>query len=279
MKKIILFIVFFIFFFIFEFNCKKLSFTEAQISQTTQESKNIELMKAVESENIEKTEELLKNGANPNYSYKISEQPNDSMYRTLLGLTVDGKIRERANNVIKKDSYVGTDEKQLKIARLLLEYNADPNKNFFTLDKNGQEDYVSSNLGRAVINQDIPMIKLLIEYHSDPEKNSSSPLTNSAKSKEVLDLVIASGVDINQQDPTGFNCLMRAAEANDVEMVKAILAYQPNLALKLKPVNKLYNYKELTALEIAKIWGRENENEISKQKEIIRLLKQASAKK
>lgn len=223
-------------------------------SQIPQETKDEELVKAVKNNNLKKVKELLEDGANPNAFYQIGED-TDYMYGTVLGEAVD--------------------EKHLEIARLLLEHGANVDKNFYT------KDTLGLNFEKAITNQDIPMMKLLIDYKANLDiDNKSSPAIFRAKNKEVLDFLIDKGFDVNQQENgTGFTCVMRAIIENDVELVKAILGHQPNLNLKLKPVNKLYNFKELTALEIAKIWKREDETETLKQKEIIKLLKEAGAKR
>ncbi len=250
--------------FAFGFDCKKLSSVTDEYLQTPQTTKDEELFAAIEANDKTKVEELLKQSANPNafeQSYYKNADGNlekTKFYDTALGNAVNLK--------------------QVEIARLLLEHGADVNKGTFSLDKNGQEDYNSSNIKQAVIKQDIPMIKLLIEYHSNL-KGGFEPLIFSAKNKEVTDLLVENGVDINEQDSAGYTFLIRAVIENNVELVKIALEHNPKLNLKLKPVIKLYNFRELTALGMAKTWTRENPDENLKQKEIIKLLKEAGAKK
>lgn len=219
----------------------------------SQDKKDKLLIEAVKSNNAKRTGELLADGANPNAFCPIGE--GDYMNTSVLGIAVD--------------------EKYLEIAQMLLEHGAEVDKNFFT------KDTLGLNFEKAITNQDIEMMKLLIHYKANLNaNNTSSPPIFRAKNKEVLDFLVAKGFDINQQESgTGFTFLMRAVESNDVELVRAVLGHQPNLSLELKPVNKLYNFKKLTALEIAKTWGRENEKEAAKQKEIIDLLKASGAKR
>lgn len=199
----------------------------------------------------------MESGANPNTFYQLDK--NSSFHKTVLGNAVD--------------------EKQLEIARLLLEHGANVDKNSFDTDENGKEYSVGLNFEQAVENQDAPMMKLLIDFRADLDKDTDSlPLIFLTKTKEVLALLVENGFDINQTDSDGYTRLMRASYENDLDLVKDILQNNPELDIVSKPL-RYYNDEKLTALGLARNSKYTDKNEIAKQKEIITLLKKAGAKK
>jgi len=222
------------------FNCKNTSVSARPDNQSLQTRKDSDagLIEAINNENTEKVRQLLESGANPDSTYKAA---GTSQSITALGIAVD--------------------KKNLEIARLLLEKGANVDLRYV------DSDYL--NFRESVSNQDVKMAKLLADFHADTEKNDdSAPIIRDVKDTEMLDFLINLGFDINRQDIDGRTCLTEAIFAGDLQMVKAILQYKPDLSLKTKPL-KVLNYKAMTALQIAKTYGNKN---------IIEELKKAGAK-
>ncbi len=253
----------------FGISCQNLSLTENQNFQISQDTKDKRLLAAIEANDKTEVEKLLTNGANPNafeqrfYKNEDAQLEKTEFYDTALGLAVDGR--------------------RTQIAQLLLEHGANVNKNVFTLSKNRQEDFTLSNFHQAVINQDLPMMKLLVAHKAElKEGKEGQPLLFSVNKKEILDFLMEHDFDINEQDSAGYTYLMIsikshhpddrtrvAGEEDKLDLIKAILTYKPDLSLKLKPVNRLYEFKELTAMDFAKIY---------QLKDVIKLLNEYEAK-
>lgn len=236
--------------------------TNSQVLQS-QEKKDKELVEAAKSEDYEKVRQLLEQGANPDSFYQISTD----IRQPVLGIAVD--------------------EKNVKIAQALLEKGANVNRNSYTLDKDSRENWVRLNFPRAVQNQDIQMMQLLAEYQADMDKdNTSTPLIHSAKNKEVFDFLLANGFDINTRDSFhGRTPLFEAVFNHDLELVKLILQYKPDLYAKNNPVG-MFTCCEYTPLQLTKAMGvldyatgGKDEKASLIYKEIATELKKAGAKK
>ncbi len=239
------------------FGCKKTTLL-------TQEEKDTELFKAIENGDFKKTQDILDIGANPN------------SIEQFYAKTLNGEITKIDNHY---DTPLGNAvyKKRLEIARLLLERGADVNTRFFTLDFGTNNKSIHTNFSQAVSNQDVQMMRLLLEHRPnlDNDRNSFLVMT-SARSKEVLNLLIENGFDINSADGYGVNVLMEAIEANhkpdltaeELDYVIAILAHHPNLDAVSAPI-RFYGETELTALKLAKMY---------KRTEVIKELKKAGAK-
>lgn len=210
---------------------------------SNKEKKDDELIAAIKAENIEQVKQLLDDGANPNSFFRFSE--TSSYYTTALGIAVD--------------------KKNVEVARLLIEHGANVDKNSF------QTEYKSlstaSNFDSAVHNEDLEMMKLLADHNTDLGLNGDQPyLGNNA---EVLDFLVKKGYDINARDIEGRTSLTEAIYAKNLDLVKTILRYKPNLNLKTG-ATVFTDYEELTVLQLAETHG---------SKEIFRELKKAGAKK
>lgn len=227
-------------------NCNSFFFSNLANEKSLQirDNKDAELIDAIKSENFEKSKELLEKGASANSSYKISE--TSEIYETALGLAVRNK--------------------NLEIARLLLEHKADVNKSYIG------GSYHTLNFRNAVYNQDLAMVKLLADYKADMEKDADSfvPTIFYAGNKEMLDFLVKQGFDINVIGGEGKTCLIEAVFSNDVDLVKAVLQHKPNNLNNKTVAIKVTDYKEMTALQLAKAYGN---------KEIIEALKKAGAKR
>lgn len=210
---------------------------------SNKEKKDDELIAAIKAENIEQVKQLLDDGAKPDSFFRHSE--TSDYYTTALGLAID--------------------RKNVEVARLLIEHGANIDKNSF------QTEYkflsTASNFDSAVHNEDLEMMKLLADHNADLGLNSDQPyLGNNA---EVLDFLIKKGYDINARDIEGRTSLTEAIYAKNLDLVKTILRYKPNLNLKTgKTV--FTDYKEFTPLQLAERYG---------YKEIVRELKKAGARK
>jgi uncharacterized protein len=221
------------------FNCRNSSVSALPDNDNLQIRKknDIQLVEAVKSENAERVKQLLESGANPNSTYRKSETSDSTT--TVLGLAVENK--------------------NVEIARLLLEHGADVDRSRTGFD------YLNFRI--AINNQDVKMAKLLVSFDAKTN-DDSSPMIRDVKNEELLEFLINRGFDINSQDIDGRTCLTEAVFARDLEMVKAILKHKPNLNLKTKPL-KVLDYKEMTVLQIAKAYNN---------KDIIQELKKAGAK-
>lgn len=205
-----------------------------------------QLIDAVKGGNLDEVQRLLNSGANPNSFYQNST-PVLNRYTTVLGLAVSNK--------------------NVEIARLLLERGADVNEN--TFDAYRSLALTEDNFSRAVYNEDIKMMQLLIEHHANPQGNNQiSPLIVEVQNIKVLDFLMKHGASINTVGVSGRTALANAIYNQNVNLVKAILKYKPNLSKKIESI--LTNYKKVTPLELAMIYGN---------KEIIQELKKAGAKK
>lgn len=236
--------------FIVSSDCGKSNSTEAQIPLISQETKDAELVEAVKVRDIDKARKLLKDGANPDIVYKESKENN--IYLTVLRTAV-----------VNKD---------LETAKLLLSHNSNVNLSTIIYDNNIRYEY-NDNFREATFNQDLPMMKLLADYQIDMKKDEDfAPLiVYAVRNKETLDFLVELGFDISIIDKSeGRTALIEAVLADDVNLVKAILKHKPkNLEAKTYGL-KVFDFQKLTALQIA---------EIHKNKEIIKLLKKAGARK
>lgn len=238
MKTSVLFIIFLVLG-LTSFDCRNSGVSALPDNNNSQIHKknDIQLVEAVKSENAERVKQFLESGANPNSTYRKSETSDSAT--TVLGLAVENK--------------------NIEIARLLLEHGADVDRS--------QTGFNYLNFRIAIDNQDVKMAKLLVSF-SAKTSDDSSPMIRDVKNEELLDFLINRRFDIDSQDIDGRTCLTEAIFAQDLKMVKAILKHKPNLSLKTKPL-KVLDYKEMTALQIAKAYNN---------KDIIRELKKASAK-
>ncbi len=208
---------------------------------------DVELINAVKSENADEVKRFLADGANPNSFLKISDGLSLNYYETVLGLAVD--------------------KKNTDIARLLLDKEANVDKHSF--DGNNPPILWEDNFSKATNNEDVKTMKLLVDHHADLTGNKDNPpIITKVKNIEVLDFLVKHGFDINDRDYEGINILIEAVFDNNVELVKAILKYNPDLNQKTEEL-VFTDYKKLTPLQIAEIYG---------YKEIIRELKKAGAK-
>ena len=196
---------------------------------------------------------LLEQGANVNANVKTTTfNADEAAYATPLGEAVDGK--------------------KTAIARLLLEHDADINKqSVWRKSASSTPSHTILTFPSAVAKQDLPMMRLLVEYHADIKGETGDyPLITKAKTKEVLDYLVSLGFDINTRDDYhGFTALFLAVRDNNLDLVEAILQHKPDLTITTEPT-KVNNFKKLTALQ----WAESVNNKV-----IIDELKKAGAKR
>jgi ankyrin repeat protein len=253
MKKQVLLILLLTLCLVNGFNCKN-NFPLNEINaQVLQKGKDEELIEAVKNNNSVKVEELLKTGADANAcEQRFAESPRDCY--PVLGLAVDEKNAQIARMLLENGANV--DSRDLRYIEALK--TALPSRHL--------------NFAKAVMNQDVQMIKLLAEFNANMQKDEDSmPILCFAKNKEVLDLLIDYGFDINVRSKSdGKICLTDAIISGNVELVKAILSHRPSNLHSKTYALKVFDYQEMTSLQLAKLYGN---------REIIEALKKAGAKK
>ncbi|MDO6382865.1 ankyrin repeat domain-containing protein [Leptospira santarosai] len=200
---------------------------------------------AADAGDMELTKNLLKHGAKVNQSRKGGWSP--------LMSAIDGKHVEISNLLIQNGAEVAHKDDDGN-SPLLLAVSRDLSTDFAeTLIKSGAKvndtDHRGiSALSMACLNQNLPMLKLLIRNKADltikgydgsnlliiassSRKVATGPdqitdygkLTLSDTTKEIVELLIDGGLEVNGRNNFGQTALMFAAQSNDVSVIEALL--------------------------------------------------------
>lgn len=99
-------------------------------------------------------------------------------------------------------------------------------------DVNYDDGGVITPLIPAIWRGHTQIIKLLLNAGANPNIRPASPLANALNNKEIADLLIAAGADINFKDKDGQTDLMTAAVEGRVALVKALIAAGANVNIQ-----------------------------------------------
>lgn len=177
--------------------------------------KHISILKAVEHNNIEMVDYLLKHNffISPPCVYKAVSNGNIDMVKLLL---------KKGGDINYKDSYEQTpliiSLGDTDIFRLLVENGADISKLYYQIGSLSQEQ-----------------LEILLENGLDvnnPINSYSSPLLHEVNSLKLLGIILKHGADINKKDSEGNTPLLNAIYSNRQDKVEYLIKNKADVTIK-----------------------------------------------
>lgn len=179
-----------------------------------------EIVRAVEMGDQNRTAELLAAGVNPNAARLVYHYP-------------PGTGNERNRFAPTPVLQIAVRNRNLAVARLLLERGADPNAR-------GPYDYTALHLAAA--NNDVEMTRLLLNFETDPNAREAirgeTPLhrvvwgrrdpDQSQKRVEVAQLLLKAGADPRVQDRSGVTPTEAARRRGETTLLAVYAAQSPS---------------------------------------------------
>lgn len=188
------------------------------------------LFQAIDTDNLNKALDLLKQGANPNQTRKSRVQIN--YVETPLFVAVSNTA----------------------LAEALLKVGADVNIGHYKYCEQNNICENWSPLDRAVSGDNLDTAKILVKYGAKVEDK----LIHNTKSEEMIAYLVELKVDINYPLLNGDTHLMRSAFFDDIKVVKALIKYGADVHIKNNAGDnalffaKQSKYKDKEMIEIIK---------------------------
>ena len=224
------------------------------ISYVTDKDKNTLLHIAVDKNDTNLLNYLIKEGVRINRSNKKKQTPLDlaiknkniNIIETLLktGAKLDRDSEFSLPKLIdKKYDY--------KILELLLKYKTDPNERDYDIDKRA--------LTVAILNKDIKALKLLLKYGANPNYEISDGLTplhiaSSDGSKEIVKLLLDYGANTEVKSKSGFTPISLAK----TEEIKRIIKDAKKKQVLKKSLSLINAVKNNNIEQVGKLLKDEN---------------------
>lgn len=211
------------------YKCAQLLLEKAAKIEVCGTGTGIPLRHAALNSHLELCQLLLEYGANPNTSsdgdYLISESikgGNLEVVKILIehGAEIDVTDSE-GQNALQKAAVKGD--------KALVAYLLDHGADVYHADGNG---FTSTHF--AARNGFAEIVQLLIDNGADPQRQTSdgrTPLHSCYHHAETAHTLLKNGVDVNKVTKHGFSPLYIAAYTGNVDVVKILLSYNPDLEL------------------------------------------------
>ncbi|CDK31067.1 ankyrin repeat domain-containing protein [Candidatus Babela massiliensis] len=199
------------------------------------------------------------------------------------------------NNIDISNKYYSTSNNHTLLVRYILDKNIPYIRSLFlllnTLEKRDliKDDRINlflSNINRSVVvtpliyacyTQNKELVKILLENEVDvneTDENGNTALFYSSLivnlDLEIINLLLNYGANVNIQNKVGYTALMDAVEANNLDLIRLLLAHRANPDLKEYEVGEtaLFIAVEDESLEAVKILILEGKANINLQDEI-----------
>ena len=164
---------------------------------------------------------LLQNSGSREIMETALDNKNIDLVRTLLenGFGVDTLIVEQYNSPLQYLSYLESDPQLLAIAKLLLEYKANPNGVLGGDLGSSQGDALYQ--ATAVNNPEL--VQLLLDFGAKLDIGTSFPTLARDGYLDVVKILVNAGINVNQFDEDGVTPLIWAVKEGHQEMVRFLL--------------------------------------------------------
>lgn len=221
-----------------------------------------DLKRAIRTGNIEQVTAFLKSGGDPS-----AKQTVGNSVTTALMYALSMEQPNVAKLLIENGADLSSDKKDQSKSPLG-EAASFGYKDVVEMICNKAKNQEQMNLAlfNATTNSKVEIVELLLKKGANPNaknKNGATPLsTVEAKDRDLMEIYLNAGADINALDDNEKTLLMHASFRDDVELVKYLLSKGANPNVK--------GIRGMTAIDLANQAGNN---------EIVELFKKAPAKK